>query len=245
MTKLLWLVFLLVPALVAAKDNLPASVSGSRIARWTRVEDSFRGECDLVLVNAKDFHNGAGLSLHVRTTLDSSTSASSSYMERAAVRVGSHVLEVLPDRVFLNGVGYDPTDHEQPVRFANGIYEYHYKMIEQSEDTRVFRLDLGGWSSIEFRFDRMQFLTIIPSGTIQDFGNAVGLLGNYHDGSMWTRSGESFGLSFEEYALEWQVYPRNDGQLFRQARAPQLPLEQCRMPTQSNTSRRNLRSQTK
>ena len=238
MTKLAALVFLLPFALAAAKKDLPTSADASHIARWALPEDAFTGECDLLLVKAEDFHNGAGLALHVRTTLESS---SSSYMESAAVRVGEHILEVLPDKVYLNGVGYDPSDSEQPLRFTNGDYHYHYKIIKESKDTRVFRLDLGGWSVIEFSFYK-HFLTVSTSGTIQDFGNAVGLLGNYHDGSMWSRSGEPFSHSFENYALEWQVDPREDGQLFRQARAPQLPLEQCRIPSQPQLSQRNLRA---
>jgi len=213
----------------AAKKDLATSATGSHIARWTLPEDVFTGECDLVLVNARDFHDGAGLALHVRTTFEQPSSPSS-YMERAAVRVGEHTLEVLPDKVYLNGVQYDPSQREQPLRFTNGNYHYHYKLIKESKDTRVFRLDLGGWSAIEFSFYK-QFLTVTTTGTIQDFGNAVGLLGNYHNGSMWSRSGEIFAHSFEMYALEWQVDPKEDGQLFLQARAPQLPFEKCRMPS--------------
>mmetsp|Transcript_4378 Transcript_4378/g.9033 ORF Transcript_4378/g.9033 Transcript_4378/m.9033 type:complete len:245 (-) Transcript_4378:148-882(-) len=241
MMKLAVLVFVLSFVVAAAKNDLATSVGGSHIARWTLPQDVFTGECDLVLVNAKDFHNGAGLALHVRTTLEPSSS-SSSYMERAAVRVGEHVLEVLPDKVYLNGVQYDPSESEQPLRFTNGNYHYHYKLIkEETKDTRVFRLDLGGWSAIEFSFYK-QFLTVSTTGTIHDFGNAVGMLGNYHDGSMWSRSGEPFTQSFEKYAFEWQVDPREDGQLFRQARAPQLPLEQCRMPSEPKLFQRNLRA---
>jgi hypothetical protein len=50
-------------------------------------------------------------------------------------------------------------------------------------------------------------------------------------------------LTFEEHAFEWQVTP-DDVQLFLEARQPQLPFEQCRMPTAARPARRHLRSDT-
>ena len=38
-------------------------------ARWGQAHDSFHGECDLVMVHSKNFHDGAGFDLHAHTTI--------------------------------------------------------------------------------------------------------------------------------------------------------------------------------
>lgn len=51
---------------------------------------------------------------------------------------------------------------------------------------------------------------------------------------------------FADFAMEWQVDPFRDNTLFRDNRAPQLPFEQCRLPTAPRPSRhRKLRGSTK
>ena len=52
-------------------------------SRAHQEHDSFHGECDLVLLHSEEFHNGAGLDLHIRTTIQDYFS----YIETAALRV--------------------------------------------------------------------------------------------------------------------------------------------------------------
>ena len=87
------------------------------------------------------------------------------------------------------------------------------------------------------------FLHILVSGNSKDFGDSVGLLGKYGTGDLYARDG-TLVEDFEEFAHSWQVNPATDPQLFRELRAPQLPNEKCRMPTEAAPSRRNLRANT-
>jgi hypothetical protein len=93
-------------------------------------------------------------------------------------------------------------------------------------------------SSILFKFYK-QYLTINVSGDVKDFGDSVGLLGDYHTGNMVSRDGVIMD-DFKSYGFEWQVNP-DDPQLFMDAREPQLPYELCRLPTHPRPSRRKLR----
>ena len=69
--------------------------------------------------------------------------------------------------------------------------------------------------------------------------DATGLMGDFSSGDMYSRDGEEI-LDFEHFGFEWQVNP-TDPKLFRDARSPQLPYEQCRMPTAPRPARRRLR----
>ena len=73
-----------------------------------------------------------------------------------------------------------------------------------------------------------------------DFAGSVGLLGRYPDGTMISRDGQEMS-NFEQYGFEWQVAP-TDPMLFVKNRSPQLPFEQCRMPTASRPAIRKLRA---
>eukprot|EP00977_Amphora_coffeiformis_P014797 scaffold4223_cov189-Amphora_coffeaeformis.AAC.57 len=105
---------------------------------------------------------------------------------------------------------------------------------------QVYQASFHG-SSIEFKFYK-QFLTVGLSANSR-MADATGLLGEFSTGDMYKRDGAKTEglLTFVEHAFEWQVNP-DDVQLFLEARQPQLPFEQCRMPTESRPARRHLRS---
>ena len=72
-----------------------------------------------------------------------------------------------------------------------------------------------------------------------DFYGSAGMMGHYPTGAMLNREGEEM-TDFTEFGFEWQVN-LEDPVLFRQTRSPQLPFEQCRMPTAARPARRKLR----
>jgi hypothetical protein len=94
-------------------------------------------------------------------------------------------------------------------------------------------------SSVLFKFYK-KFLTYQISGHVNDFQDSVGLMGEYHTGEMIGRDGRVME-SFDEFGFEWQVQP-TDAVLFSEVRSPQLPYEQCRMPTAARPARRVLRN---
>ena len=198
------------------------------------------GECDMVLVTSRQFHSGSGLDVHVRTTID----AFYSYVEAAAIRVGQNVLEFASsEKMYFNGKEHSA---QEPLEFSNGKHNCKYSLVEKEGQKSVFRLDLDtSWIFIKF-WDKFMAVDIRGHG-YKALADSVGLMGNYTDGSMWSRKGERFTSSFEAYGFEWQVNPRlGDPQLFvNHDRAPQLPRDQCRLPSVARPSRRHLRADTK
>jgi hypothetical protein len=89
----------------------------SHFKRWNMAHTSFHGECDLVMVSSSQFHNSAGLDLHVRTTIEDYFS----YIEEAVLRVGNDVLEVHRKELYLNGALIKP--NALPITFGDN-YKY-------------------------------------------------------------------------------------------------------------------------
>ena len=200
----------------------------------------FQGECDLVLVHSETFHN-EGLDLQLRTTIKDDYS----YVEAVALRLGQYVLEFRKESVSIDGV--DLKDEDLPVTFGmKHTYDLTYRTEPNRQGTRekrFYMLQLGDDSSMELKFYR-HFGSVSISGHPNDFGDAFGMSGSFPDGDMLGRDGRSMKKN-DNYGFEWQVDPVHDPILFRDARAPQLPFEQCRMPTATRTYRRKLRGASK
>jgi hypothetical protein len=207
------------------------------IQRWGREHSSFHGECDLVMIHSDNFHKGAGFDLHARTTIADYFS----YIETAALRVGEHTVQFYKDHVVFNGEVHKV--EELPLTFGGEFkYTISNAPVEASKNERFYqyyKVDLHKESILLFKFYK-NFLTINVSGHPDDFSDAVGLLGDYTTGDMITRDGDTM-TDFDQFGFEWQVNPQTDGQLFLDDRSPQLPFEQCRMPTAARPARRNLR----
>lgn len=205
--------------------------------RWGREHNSFHGECDLVLVHSKDFHEGAGLDLHVRTTIQDYFS----FIETAALRVGENKLQVWSSEFVLNGMKHFSSD--LPMTFGDK-FKYTITELPASEGQnpkfyKYYMVDLNGQSHIIFKFYK-QYLTISVSGSQNDFGDSDGLMGEYGSGEMISRDGNVIS-DFSQFGFEWQVNP-TDPLLFTDTRQPQLPFEACRMPTAARPVRRHLRA---
>jgi len=201
--------------------------------RWGQARESFHGECDLVMLHSDNFHNKAGFDLHVRTTIDTYYS----YVESGAFRVGNDIVEMERNQFFVNGV--QKTKDDLPYSFGND--EFRYTIHQETDDGRVqvYRVELSEESSLLFKFFK-QYLTISTSGSAKDFGDSVGIMGEFHTGDMYSRHGKRMS-NFEDFCFEWQVNANaNDAKLFRTAREPQLPYEKCRLPSLPRPSRRKL-----
>lgn len=204
--------------------------------RWDQENrNTFHGECDLVVVHSESFHN-VGFDMHVRTTIQDFFS----YIEAAAVKLGEDILEVENGNLKLNGV--DHSDADLPLVFG----EQKYTLYKHSEDhrndgsvlRRTYRLTLEDDTEIEFRFYK-KFMTYQIIGH-PGFVDSVGLMGQYPTGAMLSRDGVEM-QDFVQFGFEWQV-GMTDPVLFADARSPQLPYEQCRMPTAAQSAIRRLKS---
>lgn len=213
--------------------------------RWGhKKRDSFHGECDLVALQADNFH-GHGIDFHVRTKIVSEETFS--LIDSAAVRVGHNIVEVHNTTVFLDGVAHHFTEiKDDPLVFGDNK-QYSMSIKEGSIQIKndkvrhvTYRLNLDGDTEIEFRyFYKIMTFNILGHA---DFNNAKGLLGSYPTGEMIGRTGDMLD-NFDDFGMEWQVN-ENDPDLFLERLGPQLPLAACRMPLKaSKESRRKLRVQ--
>ena len=213
------------------------SHSDPHFARWGQEHDTFHGECDLVLIHSEKFQ-GVGLDLHARTTIQDYFS----YIETAALSLGNDVVQFYKTYFLVNGEKFHAED--LPMQFGNGytISETPVPESKRTENRKDYSVDLNDGSQIRFRFYK-QFLTMNVDGHPDHFEDAVGLLGEYTTGAMVGREGEAFD-DFTDFGFEWQVRPDQDPELFAFQRSPQLPFEQCRMPTAARPARRALRGDT-
>lgn len=192
----------------------------------------------MVFLSSPGFHDGTGLDIHVRSTIEEYFS----YFETSAFRIGDVIFELYREEFFVNGVklGLDSL----PFDFGkNSRYHLQKEEIPNGKNSKFHTYYKLSWddgnSNILFKFYK-QYLTISINSYGVEFVDSVGLLGSFPNGAMITRDGQEM-FDFKEYGFEWQVNP-TDSRLFVMDRAPQLPFEQCRMPTASRPAFRKLRA---
>jgi hypothetical protein len=207
-------------------------VSGDpHIRRWGRKSFDFHGECDLVFVHSDHVNGEKTLDVHVRTTI----ARHWSQIESAAMKIGDVTLQMDTDKFFIDGIEY--SDADLPIQTAE--FTVTEPVIEES--VRDYVIELTDKSTITFKVIE-DFMNVFVAGSQHDFGESVGLLGDFHKGKPYNRAGERM-YDLEEFAFEWQVNHEVDPVLFNAQREPQLPLQKCRMPDEPMPSRR-LRSKT-
>ena len=214
------------------------------ICRWNRERFSFHGECDLVMIHSDNFHEKAGLDLHVRATHDETMAFS--YFESAALRFGEHLMEIHRREIILDGQTYKTSD--MPMTFGE---EWSYTIREVPIPAHknpnfhtYYELDLHHDSRILFKYYK-NMLTVEVTGHQKDFSDSVGLMGEFSTGNMKGRNGYEIS-DCVNFGMEWQVNPAVDSILFQKNREPQLPFETCRMNSEQIVpNRRNLRQNTR
>ncbi|CAB9517124.1 Protein of unknown function (DUF1800) [Seminavis robusta] len=115
------------PKTAALVNTLPGSFGDPHIRGWNGATWDFHGSCDLVLLQDLTFHNGLGLTIHIRTQLKTWWS----FIKSAAIQIGDDVLEVQgggnqkkgsPHRLWVNGVE-DPKQRTD-FRLSEGQQEF-------------------------------------------------------------------------------------------------------------------------
>jgi hypothetical protein len=196
---------------------------------WQGHHFDFHGECDLVLLQSKEFESGLGLDVHIRTHMRRDMS----YISSAALRIGTDVLEVESQGVYyLNGVaGADlPSDF--------GGFEFLH--TQPTDRQHVFEVHLGGRERIKVKTYKDFVSVLFEQAQLQHFGKSVGLMGDFGMGHMISRDGETIIEDANAFGQEWQVLD-SEPKLFHTVRFPQHP-KMCTMPTpvQASQLRRRL-----
>lgn len=205
-------------------------------AQFSGKKFDYQGQCDLVYLNAPDFDDGAGMDIHIRTKIRGDYS----YIETAAVRIGSDIFEVSSfGDYFLNGV------LRADLRFATiAGRKITYEQPEAIKS--FFKIDLGGGHILKLSVikDIVSVLFESDDPTENDleylykwFSTAGGMVGNMQHYGFLARDGVTLIKNPNAFADEWQCRD-SDPKLFQVLdHAPQYP-EKCVLPTASETGRR-------
>jgi len=205
----------------------PSSSKGDpHFHTWQQEHFEFHGQCDMVLAQDSYFANGIGLDVQIRTKIVRFWS----YIHTAAIQIGNDILEIQGSA--------DAQDHETHYWFnfeyqadADIIGGFPLTIRSDGGHKRFFEINLDskfpGQTIVLSTFK--EFVAVdFKGGTVESFGNTVGLLGDYKTGKTLARDGATEMHDFYEFGDEWQVLP-SDPKLFLEFAHPQFP-ERCIKP---------------
>jgi hypothetical protein len=213
------------PAWLATHGNGGSAGGDPHIRTWTGEKFDYHGACDLVLVRSEGFADGLGLDIHMRTK----HRGSFSYITSAALRIGSEVFEVTGKLgiYYLNSVA----NVAMPATIAG--YQIVHKQRSDHESTFLIKLHHG--QTIVFKTWRDIVSVVIEHATLEDFDDAVGLMGDFVTGHRFGRDGTIID-DVNAYGQDWQV--RSDElKLFQTVEAPQYP-QHCLLPSPVKDNKR-------
>jgi hypothetical protein len=190
---------------------------------WRGQKYDLHGECDLLLLQNKDFETGLDLDMHIRTQ----KLRDMSYISSAVLRTGSDALEVESQGVYyFNGVA----NAELPSEFSG----FEFLHTKPTDKQHVFEVHLGGRERVKLKTYKDFVSVLIEQGLSKHFGKSAGLMGDFGQGRRFARDGKTVLDDANTFGQEWQVLA-TDPTLFQTARFPQHP-QKCTMPTPKATS---------
>jgi hypothetical protein len=198
---------------------------------WAGEWFDFHGECDLQLIQDKEFGKGLGVDIQVRTK----ARYEYSFIESAAIMIGDDVLEVGSfGQYFFNGVENADLKHAQ----MGGVMDI---TVESSEDAKshMFTIYTGEKaSSGEEEMIMIKSFKDLVSVTVQNafgrsFGSTTGIMGDFN-GKRLARDGKTIIEDDIEFGMEWQV-AANAPELFQVATDRS---QKCVMPSKSASAER-------
>ncbi|KAL7559155.1 hypothetical protein ACA910_010095 [Epithemia clementina (nom. ined.)] len=196
---------------------------------WTGDRYDFHGECDLVLLHGL-LETGKKLNIHIRTKIYDNHF---SYIEYAAVQIGDDVLEVKGiNEYWING----KANPGLPAMLG-GMYPLTKEA--QTLKRRIYLIDLGNGEHLIIKTYKMMVTVAMEGSTVSNFGNSVGLMGDFDTGLKLGRNGTVSFTDPHEFAFEWQVRPGVDPFLFRSEKGPQYP-QKCLLPDKERRHGRRL-----
>ena len=206
----------------------PSGGGDPHFTTWTGERYSYHGACDLVLLSSKQFGNGQGIDVHIRTKHRHYFS----FITSAAIRIGEDILEITDDDedvYFLNG----EANVDLPAKLSG--YKITHKYDNKRQQT--FHIVLGGHENLVVRVLKDFVSVTIKHGESQDFEDAVGLMGAYTTGHKLGRDGETIFEDIDAFGQEWQVL-ESEPKLFQTVRAPQHPVQCIPAPPKTEMRRR-------
>lgn len=225
----------LLNARFACQDG-PKTGGDPHFQRWNhKKRDSFHGQCDLVLLHQDSQQDAPAVDIHIRTTIRDSYS----YIEAAAVQLGSNVVEFQVSQhnvIYVNGQRILADDNDNsafPIVLSKNDASQKIVKVKTNDkwQRHMYHVQINRYTSAVIKYSR-KFMTVSLQGSY-GLEQSVGMLGEYGTGDLVARDGITY-MDESDYSTtfgwEWQV--RTDGTdpiLFQNTRAPQWP-QPCQMP---------------
>ena len=204
------------------------------IKTWDGKKFDFHGGCDLVLLQNSGFANGLGLTIQIRTKIETWWS----YIESAAVKIGEDVLEIQGGktdggRYWINGVPGEDLESGDEFAFSSKLsVHFHSATALQNH----FRVDLGNGNALSIGTFK-KFLTVTVAGkTSVAFEGSEGLMGTHPEGLKVARDRKTLMEDPNSFGMEWQVLS-NEPMLFHAVEGVQHPT-QCAMPAMAEATKK-------
>ena len=188
---------------------------------------SFHGQYDGVMMMSKEFADGSGLDVHIRTTRVDNPHMSYSYISGTAVKIGTDILEVQDNgSIIVNGDEFllEEAETTAGTTFAGYPITKTTKGTKHNIFVYDLALDVDSDKSIEIQFNiktGMIFVDVSGGSFPED---TVGLLGAPHHDALLARDGKTdLTGEWNTFGEEWQVQI-DEPKLFQDKnRVPQHP----------------------
>jgi hypothetical protein len=214
--------------LVCTDLNAPKpgqAIGDPHFVMWDGTHFTYHGECDLVLLDSPSACDGAGLQVHIRTTIRNYYS----FIESAAFRIDDNVLEFhAPNKLYMNGVEVQ----EAPALLGKYLIEsVNSSVMCQNQNCTgavINKINFGkdGFAIVK-RYKGFVYVSINPF--TDGFLDGVGILGMRNKPGKFGRDGTLLANDYNSYAEDWQVRDW-EPQLFKETRYPKYPNACTRPP---------------
>jgi hypothetical protein len=163
----------------------------------------FHGGCDLVLVDNPSFQDGKGLTIHIRTKIETWWS----YVEAAVVKIGEDSFEIQQNQFYKNGEAIDMSVvTEEPTKSDVAGNLLRYKRKGGNIEALIY---FGNGENLKLKTYK-GFVTVQvgeQDETSSVYQGSHGMLGNYPDGARVGRDHVTLIEDVNAFGKEWQVLP--------------------------------------
>lgn len=194
------------------------------------VENDFHGACDLVLLENKEFSNGMGMNINIRTKERTWWS----YIESAVVQLGDSTLEI---KAGLKSSSYwiNGGEENELVTGEASMGDFPVQLKRVNDHHTSARIDLGNGDAIGIETFKDFVRVNIKNKSEKAFNGSKGLLGAYPNGAKIGRDGKTVFQDANEFGMEWQVLA-SESSLFHTMEGAVMPPNKCVMPDATKKS---------
>ena len=189
----------------------------------------FHGGCDLVLVDNPDYKDGLGMTIHIRTKIETWWS----YIQAAVVKIGDESFEIEMNQFYKNGEALDMAKiTAEPTHDKISGLLLRYKQKEGNIEALVY---FGNGEVLKMKtFKGFVTVQVGAEGDDSIYTGSHGMLGSYPDGARLGRDGVTHIENVNAFGHEWQVLPE-EPKLFSSYDAEWVVAagQACAMPDES------------